>query len=103
MNNSKNIAMRLGETVKVKFAVIDPDGSPSDLSGATAVFAISDGVLTDKAVSIADNVCTVTILPSDIDEVGTYQFEFRVRDSLGQVDSLLVGDIVVAKKYTTTM
>lgn len=103
MNNSKNIAMRLGETVKVKFTVVDPDGSPSDLSGATAVFAISDGVLSDKAVSIAGNVCTVTILPSDIDEVGTYQFEFRVRDSLGQVDSLLVGDIVVAKKYTTTM
>lgn len=103
MDNNKSIAMRLGETVKVKFTVVNPDGSPADLSGATGVFAISEGVLSDKAVSIVGNVCTVTISPSDIDEVGTFNFEFRVRDSLGQVDSLVVGDIVVAKKFTSTM
>lgn len=97
----ENIRMVLGETKIIELFVQDEDGAAADLTGATAIFAV-EGDSADKACVVDGNKITVTIGASDISKVGTFGYEFRIRDALLQVDSLVKGKIFVDPKLTTT-
>lgn len=96
----ETIYMVVGETKVINLTVTDENGDPAVLTGASAKFAIDN--LVEKTCVINSNVITATLTPADGLRVGTFEYEFRVKDISGQEDSLTMGSIVVKKNRVVT-
>lgn len=98
-----NIAIYKGETLPIEVTVYDSTGQLAT-NLAVAKFALRQGA----AVTIRDaNIqgAVVTIVLNQADSLalsGQYQYEFRVRDADGEVDSLIVGNLSVQQAPITT-
>ena len=89
-----NIYMRLGETKTVELTVLTTAGAAADLSGATAKFR-TENATADTDCTISSNKITAEIAANAFAKAGTYGYEFRLKDALNKVDSLVVGKIYV--------
>lgn len=98
-SRGETLHMVLGETKVIELTVVNEDGTPTDLLGATVRFAIDGAV--EKDCGIVDNKITVMIEPDDIKNAGTYSYEFRLKDIFEKVDSLIIGKVIVEPKIVS--
>lgn len=95
------IYMVLGETKTIELTVLTTTGTAADLTGATAKFR-AEGFTADKDCTIASNVISVDLVAADFTKSGSYGYEFRIKDALNNVDSLVRGTIKVEPRLVTT-
>jgi len=90
------IFMYAGETLPIEVEVFGAGGLP--LSGiSVAKFALKQGAtVTTKDAAITGSVVSVELSQADtILMSGIYQYEFRIKDGSGDVDSIVRGLIQV--------
>lgn len=97
----ETIYMRLGETKTVELTVLTPAGAAADLTGATAKFR-TENATADTACTISSNKITAEIAANAFAKAGSYGYEFRIKDALNKVDSLVFGTIKVADRLVST-
>ena len=95
------IYMVLGETKTIELTVLTTAGAAADLAGATAKFR-AEGFTADKDCTIVSNVISVDLVAADFSKSGSYGYEFRIKDALNNVDSLVRGKVVVEPRLVTT-
>jgi len=80
-----------GEHIKIEREVLNLEGLPANLTGATAKFSLKSrfgGVATLKTCTISENVLSVTLTPTDTAIEGTYDYEFKLKlnNEFGVID-----------------
>lgn len=86
-----------GETAVIDITIIERNGDPANLTGATGIFAYETATgIVKKACTIADNVVTAELSATDTaDLLGAYPFEIKIQDALASVDAVVKDNFIV--------
>ena len=104
----QNLTHQVGDTLQLEFAVVDEEGAPANITGATCRFVVArnpsaEPVLTTEGTS-ANVVATITNAAGGIYQIladaqdtedlrGVYQWETEVEDLSGGKATLVKGVI----------
>lgn len=106
-----NLTRRRGDTYPIDLSVVDTEGSPVDITGATFKLTVSSeeaptdttGQLFQVAGSIVNAAAgTVTFAPSasNTDAVGTYYYDIEMTDDAGVITTLVTGEFILLQDIT---
>lgn len=106
---NQNFTLYQGDSLTAQFSVVDDEGSPVDLTGATITWraaTVSHQTVLDKAVGrgitvtdAAGGVCEVALAPDDTASLlGTYRHQLRVVDATGQEAVVAEGAMTVQRR-----
>lgn len=95
-----------GETKLLELEITDSNNLPVDLVGAVVRFAIDTYPQINKAcMNMGLGVVQAKLEPNDTKDIrpGTYSYEFRVKDGNGDVESIIRGELIIARALIPSM
>lgn len=97
----QNFSMYQGESCRPTVAVVDGNGDPASLTGATAVWAMQRGASRlQKAASIDGSTVTVELEPEDTGSLvaADYIHHLQVTDGDGDVVIVTAGKVTLKQR-----
>ncbi len=103
---SQDFELWAGDNCDVTFTITDSTGASKDLTGGSAVWALSEAPASaslvrktsDAASDVVISGCTFTVYLVPVETsalVGNYFHEAQVRDSASKVSTVTVGNVLI--------
>lgn len=105
-----NIVDTQGDTVRVRFPIVDDVGAPYDLTGCTVRGRVKEAVPTDDSPTVANFVSESTTggvavlllsAATTAPLVGVFSYDVEVVDPAGEIDTVFRGTLTFAQQITT--
>lgn len=96
-----NLCLTRGDTQAFGFALLDDDGTPSDLTGKSYLFTVDTNPNPTDALSnlysvagvVNGNVVSINLSPAEADQLGVLFYDLEETDGSGGVFTVAKGEV----------